>query len=765
MPRVPSVLLVLALLLAPLAVSAPTPIAAPQKREAAGIQRKPVAAASANDFLAAWEDSRAYHYSSPVHGTGPEVDIYATRIGLDGAAQSEGGVPVNPRAGDENSPAVVWNGSEYVVIHNVPYHGGGVSVTRVLPDRLAEPKLVPANVEYAHHQVAAWNGSRYLVVRSGPTLRALVINDDFDLVTPELELSAAGSGLFLPAVASDGADFLVVSLAEQPGDVLEVNATVVSSEGGVRRSVTIATFRRDPTLPHSAPAVAWNGTSYLVVWSSGVAVRGRLIRSDGEAASGELMFATTSEVEVFDPDVAWNGSIFLVTFSYRNEWDTPLSFPVTNLYAARVSPDGVLIDAPYPLTISVTPGAQDASAVAALGETFIVLWQEEGDVVSATVDATTGAVGSQQSISRSILRQENARGVFDGANLAFVWAESANWPPGAEPIVLFGRVTPDGRYLDGGGVAVGRGRSGVIVAGEVYLVTWHTYGGIAEGVRITKDGRILDDVPFRLPATVPMQYPVSLGPTATDGSTFVSVGSGSRVTADGITSRYLLSWTIGSAGPPSAPVEIVPIAEFDQLPIAVAWAGSRYLLLYHQLLGPTDCHRCYPARELRGVILDPSGRAVGPSMHFGVHAAGVSTHLAGGGGHYLFASGLSDDRTRYTIVNEAGSVVAESMIAGDPIDVAWDGRAFVISLRRAEGSGPYGVRFWGENQRVGANGEPIGAPSFIETGGAMSWMLIPARGTVAALFPYIHPFTFAHDAGIIRYAFAWESQRRRAVGR
>jgi hypothetical protein len=556
---------------------------------------------------------------------------------------------------------------------------------------------------------------------------------------------------FLPSVSSDGSAFLVAWLLDQGNYSTELRVALISNEGVVRNAETIATFRRNETLPLTAPSLVWNGTNYLVVWSDAASIRARHVDRQGNPAAETITIARSQGVEVTAPDVAWNGSMYLVTFSYRNEWATPTSPPGTTLYATRMSVDGTQIDSPYPLIISTALSGDEDSSVAAAGSTFLVLWENQS-LYSATVDAATGAVGPHQTMARRLWEQSRADGVFDGANFGFMWQETTTRSPD-EPLVMFGRVTPDGRHLDGRGTQIGRGFPGPIAVTDVYLVTWQPWFDRRYGVRISKDGRILDEEPLALPS--------SDGILGSNGESFLYVGTESIPSEDGSYTRTALRVsTIGSSGEVSSTREIIPPAQFDLVPIDVAWNGSRYLLLYQRLLGRDDCHRCFPAREIWMVMLDGDGR---PLLEPRLVARTVSGFVAGGDERFIVVAGGLEEN-HYRIIGNDGGTVVERPLPVEPVDAAWDGTFFSIagySVRWESGRTAYGASV----ERIDRDGLPVNEARFTPIEPPFDWRLIPAGGTLALLRSGVEPLGGAHDAGIRRYRFSWLEQRRRAVAR
>ena len=146
------------------------------------------------------------------------------------------------------------------------------------------------------------------------------------LATAFLALGLAGparrAGRYAPSVAFDGTNYLVVWQDQRPGAGFDIYAARVSEAGVVLDPLGIPISKAAGN--QWAPAVAFDGTSFLVVW-----------QDDRSTATG--------------PD----------------------------LYGGRVSSAGVLLD-PGGIPISTAPGAQLMPAVARAGASSLVVWTEGG---------------------------------------------------------------------------------------------------------------------------------------------------------------------------------------------------------------------------------------------------------------------------------------------------------------------------------------------------------------------------------------------------
>jgi len=150
----------------------------------------------------------------------------------------------------------------------------------------------------------------------------------------------------------------------------------------------------DAATSQSRPKMAFDGTNYLVVW-----------QEDRDYQYGDVYAArVTPDGTVLDPfgipiaaagawqgnpAVAFDGTNYLVTWSERG-------YPDGDVYAARVSPAGTVLD-PNGFPVAAGPGLQDYSAVAFDGTNYLVTWMDEdpntleADVYAARV-TPSGAV-------------------------------------------------------------------------------------------------------------------------------------------------------------------------------------------------------------------------------------------------------------------------------------------------------------------------------------------------------------------------------------
>ena len=226
-----------------------------------------------------------------------------------------------------------------------------------------------------------------------------------------------------------------------------------------------------------APAVAFDGTTYLVVWEE-----------QRPAASRDIYAARVSEAGVVldpvgipiskaagnqrAPAVAFDGSSFVVVWQDDR---SPSTGP--DVYAARVSAAGLLLD-PGGIPISAAPGAQLEAAITGTGSGSLVVWTEGGaasDIRGARV-SSAGAVldPGGLTVSAGPGAQLDPAVAFGGAGSLVVWEDHRS---GSGADLYAARVSSAGAVLDPAGIAVAAGagderNAAVAVDGAAFLAAW-----------------------------------------------------------------------------------------------------------------------------------------------------------------------------------------------------------------------------------------------------------------------------------------------------
>ena len=215
--------------------------------------------------------------------------------------------------------------------------------------------------------------------------------------------------------------------------------------------------------PTSAPlaldegaAVAFDGSNYFVVWTnyeSGTGdIYGARVATDGTVLDpGPGIPISAQPAQQIEPAVAFDGTNYLVVWQDRRTDD------INDIYAARVTPAGDVLD-PDGIPVTTAAGEQTAADVAFDGTNYLVTWTDSSsingtDVVGARV--TTGGTVLDPNgipISNPANDQESAAVAFDGTNYLVTWEDRR---ADAALDIWGARVSPDGTVLDPAGFAIG----------------------------------------------------------------------------------------------------------------------------------------------------------------------------------------------------------------------------------------------------------------------------------------------------------------------
>lgn len=719
---------------------------------ASGEQRDVAGAGNGSTWLVVWIDERL-----------SEGDVWAARFDSSGAVLDPGGLMLSggigsglSGEGNASAPTVASNGTDFLVAwaHDTgatfPPLYKNLHATTVGNDGLIGGEHEIASVDANQDlPAAAWNGSNYLVAwqdnRNGTQdvyarrLTAAGVN----LGSSDIAVSTATGDQQNPAVASNGLSFLVAWDDTRTSTARDVYAARVDGSGAVLDPAGIVVSAASDV--QQAVDLAWNGSTYLAVWSdrrsgSTYDVYGARVDTAGAVLDASGIAISTAANAQTTPSVASDGVGFLVAWT-----DTRSG---TAIYAARVAGSGSVQD-PSGIAVSTGSGARRAPDVVARSGEYLVAWEDErsdtGDVYgsrlasSGTVIDAGGLLLSKQANSTA-----NPGVAFDGANYLLVWDDGRPSSTGRD--IWATRVTPAGVVLDPAGFAVSTAtatQSAPKVAsdGSQFLVVWEDgrAGGALRkpyATRVSAAGLVLDPAGIALaaPSTSNSIRPdVAWGGTsflvvwldlyspdqieatrvAPDGTRLDPSGiplalviGTPRVASDG--SGWMVVWEdeiadvargtrIDSAGTVLDPSWIT-FATAAQLP-AVAGGPSGYLVAW-----TTDAGHDSVATRVAddGTILDPAGIVLGDGKHLGRIAVafnGIDYVAAWERTVFRSAEWTTDDDIVGARVTESGAVRDSTpfTFAGavsddetDPTLVAGDGGRVAVAFHRADRRGPYG---------------------------------------------------------------------------
>jgi hypothetical protein len=475
----------------------------------------------------------------------------------------------------------------------------------------------------------AYGGGVYLVVwedwRNGDEnveIYGARVNPGGTVLDPAgITISTANGNQTHPSVAFNGTNFLVAwedyrngsasytdiygARVTPGGTVLDPNGIAICTAGLHQFNVRIAS----------------DGSKYLVVWEDGRVggsaydIYGKLVTGDGNVL-GEIAISTAQNGQT-NPSVAYGGTNYLVV------WEDNRT-PPTQLYGARVSTDGTVLD-PTGFVIrssSSAPGAGFSPAVAYGNTNYLVVWfdtrnggsYQYADIYGARV-STSGTVLDPNGIA--ICTASNPQRypsiAFDGTNYLVEWLDERN---NGNLDIYGARVTPDGTVLDPSGIAISTGSPQVYWAsltfgGGYYMVVWvDDRGGDTNldiyGARVSPGGAVLD------PSGILISKGTSTGKVpavAFDGNNYLVVWADDR---NLIGTNNIFGARVSSNGTVLDPTGIaIHTSLYDQTNPAVGFDGTNYLVVWQQDVTGQKSYDLYCARvSTDGTVLDPSGIAI-----------------------------------------------------------------------------------------------------------------------------------------------------------
>lgn len=246
-------------------------------------------------------------------------------------------------------------------------------------------------------------------------------------------------------------------------------------------------------------SLAFSGHDWLAAWTEQGQLRCGRIDPAGNRLDGAGIVLGAGA----DPQVAWLGSCFLV--AYRDVGSGVVR-------AVRVDDAGTVLDA-VPIVVSATAGAEPA--MASLGRTGLIVWQQGLDIYTARVDAG-GTVLSPGPVALCT----NAAAQFEPAVAAGPGVFLVAWTDNRANYDIYGAlITPSGQMFnptDGFPIGQAAGMQedpAVGWSGVDFLVAWehdpdgigYEWGKNLYGSRVTSSGVVRDPAGLALAVSTTAQ--------------------------------------------------------------------------------------------------------------------------------------------------------------------------------------------------------------------------------------------------------------------
>lgn len=491
---------------------------------AEGNQTNPKAACAFGlNYLVVWEDCRGVDY-----------DIYGARINVFGNLTDSAGIPIATGIGQQDQPAVAFDGNNYLVVwrENTNLYGVRVSTDGVILD--SSPFTVSSAAYDQSNPNICFGDTTYLVVWQDN--RNSGINDIYGtriktdgtvLDSDGIAISTASEGQTYPSVAFGDTNFVVVWGDDRNGvSNYDVYGARVNQSGTVIEPLGFQ-IAHDESFNEQRPSVAYNSYMsgyYLVVWEDyrgpSVDIYGTRVFHDGTVIDDPVNIAiSTADNTQETPVVCSRGEDFFVVWKDRRG-----GILSQTIYGSRVGYSGAVTD-PSGIPISYSfEFSYPAAVVYGIGEYLVVHGFPDGtqyDIFGRFLDIN-GIITGDIDLTRSANSQTYADAAFDGTNYLAVWQD---W---RYDFNIYGAlIDQSGSLVD---TVIGictasdhQYHPQVAFDGTNYLVVWENRDGDTSrtyGSRVTKAGVVLDGEGVAICTTGYYQHNPAV---AFDGTNYVVV--------------------------------------------------------------------------------------------------------------------------------------------------------------------------------------------------------------------------------------------------
>ncbi|HXI51144.1 MAG TPA: Calx-beta domain-containing protein [Candidatus Saccharimonadales bacterium] len=455
-------------------------------------QLQVAAAANGTNILVVWRDRRNQLTTG--------YDIFGTRVSTAGnivTVLDPLGIAISVTNGVQQTPSVGRCGDGFLVAWRDGRNGGGddVYAARVSPlGSVLEPSGLVINTNTGTQFAPSVSGNSagtfvaFTDPRNAPSpfignniYGARVSSAGVLLETNHIAVSLSGGVQAVPAVAFNGTNYLVVWQDERAFTTnnSDIRGARVSQAGKVLDIAGIGIC----TLPSAQqrPAVGVSGGDFLVAWEdgrnsgvTGTDIYGSRVTSAGAVSDPAGLVISAANGNQAVPSVAGNATTFLVA------WQDPRAGggSVPDIYCTRVSPSGVVAN-PTGVAISTIGANEFNPKVASTTNGFLVAWEDDNaDILGARV-SNAGTVLDPSGASINVCTAGSCQTpsvAAVGTNFLVAWVDTRSAGDTGDDIYAT-RVSGNGTVQDVGGFPVWTGvgdQDGVVVAGTgtEYVLVW-----------------------------------------------------------------------------------------------------------------------------------------------------------------------------------------------------------------------------------------------------------------------------------------------------
>lgn len=556
--------------------------------EVAWVPESPAVAYHDSIYLVVWADYRNWDW-----------DIYGARVDINGNVLDPDGFVISAIPGCyQYYPSVISGNTNFLVVWW--YAGVGVYGCRVTPEgQILDPDGFPvsSNLGAPLPPSVSFDGVNYFIVWQDP--RGL---GDFDIYgvradtagnvldTTEIHISAADNSQENPAVAFDGANYLVVWQDNRWGQ-FDIYGTRVDTSGLVLDSAGVLVS--NALNRQQRPSVTFRGPYFLITWmdkrSNQPDIYCARLDTSGLLLDSAGIFIANGLNDIYMPGIASDGDNCLIVWPDDRSWRS-------HIYGARVDTAGTVLD-PEGILLSTALYSQWSSSAAFDGINYFVVWEDYRDdefsnIFGARID-TTGTILESSGIAICTTSYSLKPAIaYDGLNYLAVWSG------------IFGtRLDTSGALLDSNFIDIGNGFDpSICFDGINYFVVFRRNIDIF-GTRVDTSGVVLDSTGFRISPTNDMEkYPA----VDFDGTNYLVVWQDSRNELFELSDIY--GTFVDTAGNvlDTLGFPISVLFNVEQAHPSVAFDGTNYFVVWQD--SRNDYADIYGTRVTQtGVVLDTSG--------------------------------------------------------------------------------------------------------------------------------------------------------------
>lgn len=571
-------------------------------------QTDPAVAFDGTNFFVVWKDER-----------NGNSDIYGARVSTSGVLLDTNGISISTANSNQSEPAIAFDGTNYLVVwtdyRNGTYpdiYGARVNQSGVLID--TNGIAISTDVLEQQSPAIVYNGTNYLVVwqhrvSSEWDIRGARVNTSGTVLDPSgFDISYATGYQWYPAVAFDGTNCLVVWGDRRSGTREDIYGARVSASGTVLDpdGFAISTYAQNGQY---FPAVAFDGTNYLVVWddfrSSTHNIYGARVTQNASVLDPNGRYISTASYDQLYPAITFGGTNYFVVWDdYRNNTNF-------DIYGTRVNTTATVLD-PNGILVSSTINYQVAPSAAFDGTNYLTVWEDATsygyyNIRGARVDQNGVVLDpSCINISTAVNNQMAPDVAFGDTIYLVVWEDNrtANYNIYGTLVSHAGTViNPNGFIISG---ATNDQENPTVAFGDTnFLVVWEDYRTTTNcniyGARVTQNGTVLEPSGIAISSASNAQVCPDI---AFDGTNYLVVWEDYRNNSS-VSDIY--ATRVSQTGSVLNPSGIaVSTASGSQMTPAIAFGGTNYLIVW--LDTRNGGYDIYGARiNPTGTVLDPAG--------------------------------------------------------------------------------------------------------------------------------------------------------------